>query len=214
MPLSNVGEITKKYRNAIGSTKANNNLTEEGKKQELKAISNSIEKQLNAWKEAVAEEQKKIDTALTDKKLTAKNSAKQSTLTAENIAVLTYRSKMLLSKLIAEGTTTRGFQNLMDELIQENDPTDLQAFVHSYADINTALANTGVTSYLQSYYREALAKLKTPEQMEYEEAKKEAHGRVLNLSMRLITTEQNTKDLKSSMSREVWSEEKPSSPWG
>lgn len=178
------------------------------KREKKKELASIIGQQLDGWRSEVAEEIKKIDSELAEKK--PKNQRKYD---AESVAVLNYNAKRLRSRLAAEGHNPIAFERILREIVQNGEEHERLALVDSYHEIQGIARELNVGHVLSNIYRDAKATLRTPEEEAYEGLVSEAEKQKIGLQSNLMVVERNVGSLKTSLDQETFFGESNNNPW-
>lgn len=202
LSIDKAGEVIGYCQAKVNELENDPNLSEQGKLNQFKELSSNIEKQLDAWDIEVDNAQKVLKEELESKKPVFL----KRDLTKENLDSLKYLSKTLLSKVVAEGNSWGELRAILEDVLQEGDPMTLQAFIDNYTDFSHSLASKDYdpSNTLLEYYHSFKKKLKTPEQLAYEEAEKEWFAKSNSLSTRYHAIKTTLKEIKTKPDTRTW----------
>lgn len=202
LTIDKAGDVINYCQSKVAELQSTDKLTEEGKLNEFKQLSSNIEGQLKAWENEIEVAQKYMKEELASKKpQSVKRDFKN-----ENLESLKYLSKTLLSKVVAEGNSSRELSSVMDAVLEEGDPTTMQAFLDNYSDFSSALSSKDYDASiaLNDYYQSFKKKLKTPEQLAYEEEENKWSLESSALNTRFFAIKQSLNEIKGKASSATW----------
>lgn len=202
LTIDKAGDVINYCSSKVVQLQNDKNLTEEGKFNEFKQLSSNIEGQLKAWENEIEVAQKYMKEELASKK----PQPVKRDLTNENLESLKYLSKTLLSKVVAEGNSSSELRSVMDDFLKEGDPMMIQAFLDNYSDFSNALSSKDYDASiaLNDYYQSFKRKLKTPEQLAYEEAENKWFLESNSLNTRFSAIKQSLNEIKGRASSATW----------
>lgn len=213
--IQEANQVIEEIRNKIAQTRKDTRLTKQGKAETLTALNKEMKDYLKHWEGETADAKQKISEALAE----IKPATNGRVLDETQFSLLDYQAKIMHSRLAAEGSTGEDFLKILQEYIDEGTDISRQAYLDNYSSF-AALADTfdhtGKDNAL-TYYRRAKNKMKTPEQLEYEEKVQAATNESHSHSSTLTAVERNLQEVQNSIATEVWGadkeNEKESTPW-
>lgn len=194
-------EVFEYFKSKIASVKRNEHLSSEGKAAALKEIDAELGAQYAYWKEEVAKEKNTVEAEAEKLKPDTVNRS----LDTETVATLEYQTKAILSRIAAEGNTLESFRALLTDIVGNGNDTTRQAFLDSFHEVKSLAESFDHSGkmYLKGYYDDAKKSMKTPEQVDYENALADAVAQSNSLTTKLIAAERVIADIKASISADV-----------
>ncbi|KOY81250.1 hypothetical protein I6G82_02890 [Lysinibacillus macroides] len=184
----------------------------------MQEASEHVNAQLKYWQEEQQAEIKALQ-----EKLAAAKPKKNRTISAEEVAVLTYKANILKSRISQAKGNSAALENLKGEILASGDTQMLQAFMdnlHEFTELamegkpsandsdnaqsQHAMNMRNYRSFLSGLQQAAEKELLTDADKAYRELEQETTKALGAISAQFMALERNTKDLQAAITKESW----------